>query len=328
MLPLRLLQLSPTPTSAKCAKASAHPDSILHLPYTPVDSSAADCKAQITDPPWAPHLALRNTLKAYKTWEAKTQDIITKTTDELYAKTLTCYRTDPLLTIPSPTTVPLLDICAQLNRALPLLRSKLYSASRQRLRRQASDRTRQMTEQAASHKIKQAIRYTLGAKIPHYDFSSIRSDTNEIFCDPIDVHNMTTNHFHAHFKAQDASTNFHVDFSNMETLVDSRSLFMAHPNHNGIAPDIKELLWNALTCTQGKLSAPTQSTTLREQLRTICGATPSFDQFAKTLQAKSNDSSPGPTGLSYRLLKLLDPPFLEIIYSQLATCWSTKHIPD
>ena len=46
------------------------------------------------------------------------------------------------------------------------------AASRQRLRRQASDHTRQMTEQAASHKVKAAIRYTLGSKVPLYDFTS------------------------------------------------------------------------------------------------------------------------------------------------------------
>jgi hypothetical protein len=65
-----------------------------------------------------------------------------------------------------------------------------------------------MTDQAASHKIKNAIRYTLGAKIPHYDFTSICSDTNDIFFDPVDVHNLTTKHFSEHFRAQDASPNF------------------------------------------------------------------------------------------------------------------------
>ncbi|NBO66248.1 MAG: hypothetical protein EBU88_15635, partial [Acidobacteria bacterium] len=43
---------------------------------------------------------------------------------------------------------------------------------------------------------------------------------------------------------------------------------------------------------------------------------------------KSNESSPGPSGLSYRLLKLLHPQDLETIYNQLAACWTNKHIPD
>ena len=60
-----------------------------------------------------------------------------------------------------------------------------------------------MMDQAAEHKIKNAIRYTLEAKIPHYDFTSIRSDTNDFFFDPVDVHNVTTKHFSDHFKAQD-----------------------------------------------------------------------------------------------------------------------------
>ena len=219
---------------------------------------------------------------------------------------------------PASTSLP--DLCAHLNRALPLLRSKLHSSNRQRLRRQASDRTRQMTEQAAAHKTKQAIRYTLGSKVPHYDFSSIRSNSNEIFFNPADVHNVTTKHFHDHFKAPDASPNFQIDYSNEDTLAASKALFMTHANHSAITPEIKDLLWTALTRPQSQLTTPHPSSPLRDQLRDLCAGTPSFEQFKKTLKSKSNDSSPGPTGLSYRLLKLMDPQYLNIIYEQLAHC--------
>ncbi|NBO66767.1 MAG: hypothetical protein EBU88_18310, partial [Acidobacteria bacterium] len=59
-----------------------------------------------------------------------------------------------------------------------------------------------------------------------------------------------------------------------------------------------------------------------------CNATPTFDNFTQTLQSKSNDSSPGVTGLSYRLLKLLDSDSLRTIYDQLVVCWNVKHIPE
>ena len=123
-----------------------------------------------------------------------------------------------------------------LNRALPLLRLKLHASSRQRLRQLASDHTRKMTEQAATHKIKQAIRYTLGAKVPHYDFTSIRSDTNDIFFDPVDVHNVITKHFSDHFKALDTSPNFTVNNEDENTLSESKARFMTHHNHQAITP--------------------------------------------------------------------------------------------
>ena len=280
-------------------------------------------------PPWALHLAHHKTLQAYQTWLSKTQDIITKTTsDTSYSKTLADYTDNPLLVIPSPASMSLPDLCAHLNRVLPLLRSKLHSSNRQRLRRQASDRTRQMTIQAAAHKTKQAIRYTLGSKVPHYDFSSIRSNSNEIFFNPADVHNVTTKHFHDHFKAPDASPNFQIDYSNEDTLAASKALFMTHANHSAITPEIKDLLWTALTRPQTQLTTPHPSSPLRDQLRDICAGTPSFAQFTQTLKSKSNDSSPGPTGLSYRLLKLIDPQYLNIIYEQLVHRWSSKHIPE
>jgi hypothetical protein len=103
---------------------------------------------------------------------------------------------------------------------------------------------------------------------------------------------------------------------------------MEHNNHATINNDMKELLWEAFTCNQVNLRLPAHPVSLREQLRAICNATPSFEQFSTTLHAKSNDSSPGITGLSYRLLKLLEPQYLQVIYEQLAVCWSVKHIPD
>ena len=42
----------------------------------------------------------------------------------------------------------------------------------------------------------------------------------------------------------------------------------------------------------------------------------------------NNESSPGLSGLNYRLLKLLSPEHLETIYTQLTICWTDKHIPD
>jgi len=136
----------------------------------------------------------------------------------------------------------LTDMCALLNRALPLLRQRLHAASRQRLRRQASHHTRQMTEQAASQKVKAAIRYTLGSKVPHYDFTSIRSDSDEIFFNHVDVHNVTTKHFSEHFRAQDASPNFQINYEDDDTLATSKALFMSHENHRTISPELKELL--------------------------------------------------------------------------------------
>jgi hypothetical protein len=96
-----------------------------------------------------------------------------------------------------------------------------------------------MTEQAATHKIKQAIRYTLGAKVPHYDFTSIRSDTNDIFFDPVDVHYVTTNHFSDHFRTYYTSPNFAINYANEDTLSESKGLFMTHQNHQAIFPALK-----------------------------------------------------------------------------------------
>jgi hypothetical protein len=167
-----------------------------------------------------------------------------------------------------------------------------------------------MTEQAAEHKIKQAIRYTLGAKVPHYDFTSIRSDTDDI------LHNVTTKHFSDHFKALDTSPNFTVNFEDERTLNESKARFMTHQNHQAITPELKELLWTAITKPQAKLIGPSPNTTLRDQLRGIASTTPSFELFSQTLSSKNNESSPGPSGLSYRLLKLLRPQYLEIVYQQ------------
>ena len=88
--------------------------------------------------PWDSRHAFSKTLQAYNRWRAKTSDVLANTTaDTAYVRTLQSYKTNPLLSIPSPTLMSLPDICAMLNRALPLLRLRLHAASRQCLRRQA-----------------------------------------------------------------------------------------------------------------------------------------------------------------------------------------------
>ena len=111
-----------------------------------------------------------------------------------------------------------------------------------------------MTEQAASHKIKEAIRYTIGAKVPHYDF----------FFNPADVHNVTTSHFNDHFQAHDLSPNFTVNYENADTLAASITRFLAHENYSAITPDLKELLWTAITRPQNKLLDTNYGTPLRD----------------------------------------------------------------
>jgi len=141
-----------------------------------------------------------------------------------------------------------------------------------------------MMDQAATHKIKSAIRYTLGAKVPHYDFTSIRSDTGDVFFDPADVHHITTKHFSNHFKAQDDSPNFTINHEDEETLADSKARFINHPNHQAISLELRELLWTALTRPQTQLMARANGSTLRDKLRSISDTIPSFEVFCQTLR--------------------------------------------
>jgi hypothetical protein len=69
------------------------------------------------------------------------------------------------------------------------------------------------------------------------------------------------------------------------------------------------------------------SGSLQDKLQVICNKTPSLELFLNTLNRKKGDSSPGITGLSYKLLQTMDANTQKQIYDQLSICWSAKHIP-
>ena len=90
---------------------------------------------------------------------------------------------------------------------------------------------RTISEAAAAGKIKKAIRYTLGSKIPYFDFTSIRDTNDQVLLNPNEIHNATTQHYQQHFAAPDTLPNFRINFESPESIATSQLEFMnAHPD--------------------------------------------------------------------------------------------------
>jgi hypothetical protein len=55
---------------------------------------------------------------------------------------------------------------------------------------------------------------------------------------------------------------------------------------------------------------------------------PSYAEFTEAIRRAPRNSSPGPSGFSYSLLKLLSDPVARYLYDLMLTLWSTQTIPE
>ena len=55
---------------------------------------------------------------------------------------------------------------------------------------------------------------------------------------------------------------------------------------------------------------------------------PSYEEFIEAIRRAPRDSSPGPTELSYSVLKLMSPTVARYVYDLMLTLWDTQTIPE
>jgi hypothetical protein len=82
-----------------------------------------------------------------------------------------------------------------------------------------------------------------------------------------------------------------------------------------------------LLCTVWQALRPKVSQEEREANNNIMDA-PSFDDFKAALQAGAPDSAPGPSGLSYNMMKLWSDDIKRKVYGHLIEMWKSHTVPD
>ena len=97
---------------------------------------------------------------------------------------------------------------------------------------------------------------------------------------------------------------------------------MNYPAHAHIPPYILDGLWNALL-------QPTENLPhLSALMASTISAPVSIDELRAAIKLTPTTSVPGPSGLSYAMMKEWSAEVLEVAHEALTQIWETSTIPD
>ena len=154
---------------------------------------------------------------------------------------------------------------------------------------------------------------SLGNKRQSPDLSTIEEDHLIHSC-PYKIHQLLTD-------------NFRRWFSDPSPHRDRRNYWERAQQMEALREDYPDIPIEQLAIFHQVLLAPSEKRGQVEQELSTLLSGPTWDQFKKELEAASNRSAGGPSGLTYGMLKHSPEPLIQKIYECLLELWKSKAIP-
>jgi hypothetical protein len=137
------------------------------------------------------------------------------------------------------------------------------------------------------------------------------------------IHELLTQHFEAWYAHPDNVTApLSADSDQIlyaQRLMEDRDVFKKHLENSKMSEEQIDIMFQAI---QRKSS--TEATT---EMESTLNATPTFEEFQAQIKRVSKDSTPGPSGLTYNMLKCWSVPTQQSAYNALTQIWERKVIP-
>ena len=124
---------------------------------------------------------------------------------------------------------------------------------------------------------------------------------DEITTDPAAIHKQMSDFFQAWFVAPDPAlrSGIHSEEVHWATLFTDKAAFLAHGERLSVPTPLTEAIWAAI-------NFPTtlpRFEEAKERLRTVFSTPPTCERFLALVKRGKARSSPGPTGLTYNMMK-------------------------
>ena len=174
----------------------------------------------------------------------------------------------------------------------------------------------------ATGKIGKAIRAILGKHQGQYDMHTLTLPNGELKVDPVDIHDTHVEHWKEWLQGTNEKTFFddhHIDWENAQQLWPQ---FRDYPAHKHIPAPLVHRIWQAITQPNLDLS-DTRTEIMEALLQPI-----SLDDLRKAIRKAPSGSVPGPSGLSYAMMKEWPEPVLARAHAAVQAIWADKIIPS
>ena len=166
------------------------------------------------------------------------------------------------------------------------------------------------------------IRSIFGTHMERYDMNLLRLSDGSTLTDPVAIHETFANHFEQWHQGNGRQTFFDDHIIDWEDIQSTREDFLTYAGHVLIPRDILIRIWDAIV-------APTQKFPgLSAKLQEVTSTPITIDELRAAIQRAPASSVPGPSGLSYAMMKEWPDEVLLTAHSAMTTIWDTGTIPS
>ena len=180
----------------------------------------------------------------------------------------------------------------------------------------ARERARQRGKKAA------VIRSIFGTHVDRYDMSLLRLPDGTTLVEPTSIHEAHVAHWDVWHQGNGRKTffdEFEIDWDNPQ---EHKSSFLEYAGHTCIPQDILLRIWEAITGTVIKYPE------LPHKLKLATETPISIEELRAAIKRTPVTSVPGPSGLSYAMMKEWTEEVLQAAHTAMTQIWESNTIPD
>ena len=202
------------------------------------------------------------------------------------------------------------------------IKKKMHGRQRSEDRKNMKNASADREKAVAAGKVGRALKSILGTQQAQYDLNTLRLANGEMVTDPLIIHDTQVQHWKEWFGDTEANTffdHFTIDWTEPQV---HREEFLNFPTHINIPRELLHRIWNSII--QPSIKFPT----IGAQIQTEVSKPITIEEVRAAIKKAPSGSVPGPSGLSYAMMKEWPEQVLVSAQETMNTIWEGKLIPE
>jgi exonuclease III len=201
------------------------------------------------------------------------------------------------------------------------IKKKMHGRQRSLERLQMQNASAERERAVSAGKIGKAIKSILGKSQMQYDLHSLQLPSGEIITDPLNIHDTHVAHWKEWLQGTHENTFFDEHTIDWENPHQKWPEFRDYPAHKHIPKQLVQRIWTAIM-------QPTQDTKTRQEIGEALSQPVTIEDLRQAIRTSPSGSVPGPSGLSYAMMKEWPESVLTKAHAAMSEIWEQKIIPS
>ena len=202
------------------------------------------------------------------------------------------------------------------------IKRQLHGRQRSEDRRAMKNASAEREKSVASGKVARAIRSILNKYQPTYDLNNLKLPNGQLITNPIEIHDHQARHWKQWFSETYQASFFDLHTIDWSAPHEQWQNFMNFPSHEFIPKSLLQIIWDAI------ISPSKEFPQLRNMLKDILERPITMAEVQLAIKRAPSGSIPGPSGLSYAMMKEWPEEATKLFHSSINVLWEQKIIPQ